>query len=69
MLQQLEAVREGLGGVFETEGLVRNNVCSSGHLEALVAHYLEGECRAAMGETRGVVGWPGTKRLKVMRGG
>ena len=69
LLQQLEAVREGLGGVFETEGLVRNNVFSSEHSEVLVAHYLEGECREAKGETRGVVGWPGSKRLKQMRGG
>ena len=68
LLQQLKAVREGLGGVFETEGLVRSNVFCSEHSEVLVAHYLEAEVREAEGETRGMVGWPGNKRLKAMVG-
>ena len=68
MLQQLEAVRESLGGVFETEGLVRSNVFCSEHSEVLVAHYLEAEAREVKGETRGCTGWPRSLRLKQMRG-
>ena len=68
MRGQLEAVCEALDGVFDAKAILRTNVASTGNSEALVAHYLEAEVREAIGESRGNVGWPVSKRLKQVRG-
>ena len=45
----------------------RTNCCDAA-IEDLIAHYIEGEVREALGETRGCLGWPSTNRLKKVRG-
>ena len=68
ILRQIEAVAEALDGCFAAEDIARTNVASGQDSEVLIAHYLEGEYREGIGETRGCVGWPSRNRLKVVRG-
>ena len=63
--KQVYLVLSHLEGV-STEVPFRSNVAASDN-EALIAHYIEGEIREILGETRGCLGWP-PKKMKKMRG-
>ena len=44
------------------------NVCMAGDKTELMAHYLEAEMIEVCGAARGCRGWPGSSRLKQVRG-